>query len=209
MSGPVARRGPGRPPGADGAETRLKILHSARQVFSTIGFDRASLKQIAEDAGFTRNAIANYYPSKVALYRAALTSVHEVVDGQILDPARGQAGPIHRRVLAVFDLALATIRIDQTFVRFFVTSTADAIHHPGLREQAMKPIAMVRAHFAEVLAIGRSDAEIDTAIDIEAMTQLLVDLLWGLAVDAGFYSNEDQTRRTVEALERVVAAALI
>ncbi|MEZ0365842.1 TetR/AcrR family transcriptional regulator [Mycobacterium sp. pUA109] len=208
MSEAVAKRGPGRPPGADGAETRLKILHSARQVFSTIGFDRASLKQIAEDAGFTRNAIANYYPSKVALYRAALASVHDVVAGQILDPARRQIGPIDRQVLAVFDLAVATIRIDQTFVRFFVTSTGDAIHHPDLQEQAMQPISLVREYFGEVLAAARRGGEIDTATDTEATTQLLVDLLWGLAVDAGFYSDEHRIRRTLAALDRIVAAAL-
>jgi AcrR family transcriptional regulator len=200
VNNPVARRGPGRPPGADGGETRLKILHSARQVFSTIGFDRASLKQIAEDAGFTRNAIANYYPSKIELYRAALSSVHDVVITQILDPARQQTGPIDRRVLAVFEHAVATIRIDQTFVRFFVTSTADAIHHPDLQEQAMRPIVLVRKHFGEVLA----GADTDT----EATNQVLVDLLWGLAVDAGFYSDEHRTRRTLEALGRVVSAAL-
>lgn len=59
MSSSVARRRPGRPLGADGAGTRLKILHSARQVFATIGYERASLKQIAEEAGITRNAITN------------------------------------------------------------------------------------------------------------------------------------------------------
>ena len=59
VSSPVTRRRPGRPLGADGAETRLKILHSARQVFASTGYERASLKQIAEDAGITRNAIAN------------------------------------------------------------------------------------------------------------------------------------------------------
>lgn len=206
MTGPVARRGPGRPYGADGAETRLKILHSARQVFSTIGFDRASLRQIAEDAGFTRNAIANYYPSKIELYRAALASVHDVVMTEILGPAMLQTGSIDRRIVAVFDCAVATIRIDQTFVRFFVTSTADAIHHPDLREQAMRPLVLVREHFAAALDAARRDGEVDAGTDTEATTQILVDLLWGLAVDAGFYSDEHRTRRTLEALERIVAA---
>ena len=75
MNAPASRRRPGRPLGADGAETRAKILHSARQVFATTGYERASLKQIAEDAGITRNAITNYYTSKSELYGAALASV--------------------------------------------------------------------------------------------------------------------------------------
>jgi AcrR family transcriptional regulator len=103
VSSPVTRRRPGRPLGADGAETRLKILHSARQVFASTGYERASLKQIAEDAGITRNAIANYYASKIELYGAALASVQAVVAGQILDDAKNVTGSVHRRVMAVFE----------------------------------------------------------------------------------------------------------
>src|ERR1700742_5168 len=95
VSSPVTRRRPGRPLGADGAETRAKILHSARQVFATTGYERASLKQIAEDAGITRNAITNYYTSKSELYGAALASVHDVVAGQILDNAKKANGSVH------------------------------------------------------------------------------------------------------------------
>ena len=208
VSSPVTRRRPGRPLGADGAETRLKILHSARQVFASTGYERASLKQIAEDAGITRNAIANYYASKIELYGAALASVQAVVAGQILDDAKNVAGSVHRRVMAVFETAVAFSQTDETFVRFFVISTVDAITHPELREKALLPIDSVRQYVGNLLATALHAGEIDTEMDTEATTQVCMDLLWGLAMDIGFYSDEQRTQRTMRAIDRIVSATL-
>jgi AcrR family transcriptional regulator len=206
MSSPVGRRRPGRPLGADGAETRAKILHSARQVFSTTGYERASLKQIAEDAGITRNAIAHYYASKIALYGAALASVHDVVAGHILANAEGESGPIYRRVMAVFESAVEFSQTDETFVRFFVISTADAITHPELRDKALLPIDSVRNYVDDLLASAARAGEIDADIDTEATTQVCMDLLWGLAMDVGFYSDEQRAQRTMRAISRILDA---
>jgi AcrR family transcriptional regulator len=208
VSSPVIRRRPGRPLGADGAETRLKILHSARQVFATTGYERASLKQIAEEAGITRNAIANYYTSKIELYGAALASVQHLVAGQILDDARQVTGPVHRRVMAVFECAVAFNQVDDTFVRFFVISTADAITHPELREKALLPIDSVHQYVGSLLAAAARAGEIDAEMDTEATTQVCMDLLWGLAMDIGFYSDKQRTQRMMRAIDRIVAATL-
>jgi AcrR family transcriptional regulator len=208
VSSPVTRRRPGRPLGADGAETRLKILHSARQVFASTGYERASLKQIAEDAGITRNAIANYYASKIELYGAALASVQAVVAGQILDDAKNVTGSVHRRVMAVFESAVAFSQTDETFVRFFVISTVDAITHPELREKGLLPIDSVRQYVGNLLATALHAGEIDTEMDTEATTQVCMDLLWGLAMDIGFYSDEQRTQRTMRAIDRIVSATL-
>jgi AcrR family transcriptional regulator len=208
VSSPVTRRGPGRPLGADGAETRLKILHSARQVFASTGYERASLKQIAEDAGITRNAIANYYASKIELYGAALASVRAVVAGQILDDAKNVTGSVHRRVMAVFESAVAFSQTDETFVRFFVISTVDAITHPELREKALLPIDSVREYVGNLLATAVHAGEIDTEMDTEATTQVCMDLLWGLAMDIGFYSDEQRNQRTMRAIDRIISATL-
>ena len=206
MSSTVVRRRPGRPLGADGAETRLKILHGARQVFATTGYERASLKQIAQEAGLTRNAIAHYYPSKIALYGAALASVQDVVAGRILDDAKRVGGSVHRRVMAVFEGAVEFSQTDETFVRFFVISTAEAITHPELRDSALLPIDSVRDYVGNLLAAAADAGEIDADMDTEATTQVCMDLLWGLAMDIGFYSDEQRTQRTMRAIDRLVAA---
>jgi AcrR family transcriptional regulator len=173
-----------------------------------MGFDRASLRQIAEDAGITRNAIVNYYSSKMELYGASLASIQEVVLEQILGDAGQEAGPVHRRIMAVFERAVQTQADDETLVRFFVTSTTDAIYHPSLRDQVVLPLISVREHIKALLDGARDDGEIDDGIDTEATAQVCADLLWGLAFDISLSSDDLRARRTLAALSQVVAAAL-
>jgi AcrR family transcriptional regulator len=203
-----AARGPGRPPGADGAETRRRILHSARQVFSATGFDRASLKQIAEDAGVTRNAIANYYPSKAALHAAAFESIQRDAVTRILAQASEVDGPISRRVMALFEAAIELDTTDPSFVRFMITATVDATHHPELGDHSLRQLAAVRTFLTETLRSGQLDGDLDASLDVGATAQVLVDLLWGLAMDIGFFSDKRRTGHTLRAVSGLLHAAL-
>ncbi len=178
-------------------------------MFSTDGFDRASLKQIAEDAGLTRNAIANYYPNKVDLYVAALASIQEVAIPRILAEAAAVERPVHRRIMTVVETATAFSGIDETFIRFFVTASVDATHHPELRERALLPVATVRDFIQDALDTAQRQGEIDPATDTEATTRVIIDLLWGLALDTGFHPAKERIERTVQALDRLLAAALV
>jgi AcrR family transcriptional regulator len=173
-----------------------------------MGFDRASLKRIAEDAGVTRNAIVNYYSSKMELYGASLSSIQDIVLGQILDDAGVESGPVHHRVMAAFKRAVRTRQHDDTFVRFFVTSATYAIYHPSLRDQVVLPLVSGREYIKDLLDAARNGGEIGADIDTEATAQVCADLLWGLAVDISFTSDESRTRRTLAALSQIVAAAL-
>ncbi|HEV2675658.1 MAG TPA: helix-turn-helix domain-containing protein [Aliidongia sp.] len=51
---------------------RSLILAAARRVFESEGLDRASIRAIAREAGYTAGAIYFYFPSKEAIYGAIL-----------------------------------------------------------------------------------------------------------------------------------------
>ncbi len=201
-------RGPGRPPGVDGAETRRRILHSARMVFSSNGFDRASLKEIAEAAGLTRNAIANYFPGKAELHAAAFASIQRDGVSRILEEASGERGPVDRRIYALFASAIALHEVDATFVRFLISSSMDATHHPELRDHSLRQLADVRDYLRDTLADGVRGGELAADTDVAATAQVFVDLLWGLAMDIGFLSDPRRTPATLAALDRLIATAL-
>jgi AcrR family transcriptional regulator len=201
-------RGPGRPPGVDGAETRRRILQCARQVFSSCGFDRASLKEIAEAAGLTRNAIANYFPGKAELHAAAFASIQQEGVTRILAEAGQVSGPVDRRIYAMFASAIALHEVDPTFVRFLISSSMDATHHPELRDHSLRQLADVRDHLRDTLAEGVRAGELAAETDVAATAQVFVDLLWGLAMDIGFLSDPRHTPATLAALDRLIAAAL-
>lgn len=60
----------GRRPGASG--TREAILGAAARQFAQSGYDRASLRAIAADAGVDQKLIAHYFGSKQQLFVAAI-----------------------------------------------------------------------------------------------------------------------------------------
>lgn len=59
----------GRPPGPSGAYQgqRDHLLQAAAAVFARGGFDAASMREVAEEAGLSVGALYHYFPSKEAL----------------------------------------------------------------------------------------------------------------------------------------------
>src|SRR3981189_3951077 len=59
-------------PAGHRAETRGKIIQSARRLFNRYGFDRVSVDQIMSGAGLTRGGFYSYFESKSDLYAEVL-----------------------------------------------------------------------------------------------------------------------------------------
>ena len=69
MTNALHRR-PGRPPGA--TNTRDLVLAAARRAFTEKGYDAASLRQIAGDAGVDQGMVRHFFADKAGLFRAAM-----------------------------------------------------------------------------------------------------------------------------------------
>src|SRR5512143_1004697 len=54
------------------AETRRRLLASARRIFLRKGFHAASLADVAKDAGYTKGAVFSQFESKADLFLALL-----------------------------------------------------------------------------------------------------------------------------------------
>jgi len=57
--------------------SRDRILDAAMEVFAQTGYRRASMDQVAEAAGLTRQAVYHYFRSKADLFRASVEALHE------------------------------------------------------------------------------------------------------------------------------------
>jgi len=87
MTAPQAgRRGPGRRPGESG--TRQAILDAARSQFAAHGWDRATIRAIAREAGVDPALVLHFFGSKAFLFAAAMqwpfdtdAAVEEVLAG--------------------------------------------------------------------------------------------------------------------------------
>jgi AcrR family transcriptional regulator len=55
-----------------------RILSAAENIFGRFGYRRASMSEIAQEAGLTRQALYHHYPGKEALFRAVVEQLHEL-----------------------------------------------------------------------------------------------------------------------------------
>lgn len=71
---PDAPRGRGRPPAGQDPYKRVGILLGADQVFSAVGFDVASMDDIAKAAGVSKATLYVYFKDKTTLFSAMIAA---------------------------------------------------------------------------------------------------------------------------------------
>lgn len=120
----------GRPPRI----SREQLLDAARRVFAEQGFDGATLADVAAPLGVTPAAILRYYPSKQALFTAAMSSAGVGVPPYVEELAAVDASEDPRIVLR---------RFAEQFVPFVMKvirpSIAVSMHHSARATTVVVP----------------------------------------------------------------------
>jgi AcrR family transcriptional regulator len=95
-----------RGPRADGGQAREQILEAARRQFGARGYDGATMRAIAADAGVDVALVSYYYGSKSGVFVAALrlpVNPTDVIDGLLAGPREDLGERLVRRLLGVWD----------------------------------------------------------------------------------------------------------
>lgn len=90
----VPRRG-GRPPAGTDPQKRLQILEGASRVFTSVGYDAATMNDVAREADVSKATLYVYFPNKEKLFAAICgekrdRNISEVL--ATLDPTRPLEG---------------------------------------------------------------------------------------------------------------------
>ena len=148
----------GRPPGKDSAETRAAILAAAREQFVRVGYERATNRDIAAQAGVTAAAIYQYFDSKVELYVAVATETMTEQLPVLREAVRGATGA--REALA------ALVRIEQSTPRnalaaqFMGSTAVEMKQHPELARALVAHPGAVFDLIADIVRGGERNGEI-------------------------------------------------
>lgn len=202
-----SRRRRGRPPASDGPSTEERILQTAREVFAELGYENSTFGEIAERAGVTRPAVNHYFRSKKQLYQAVFESAQQsVVDAGVMRAA--DRGHLAERLTAFLETASQADSVDRSYARFITSSLLDGFRHPELRDHADSQLDSVRRFVRETLeeAIARGDARAD--LDVPAVTEMLVAIMWGMGLYAGFVGTHDQLETVVDQFSRLLKGSL-
>lgn len=108
VSRTLAEPAPVSPPPRRRAEGREDIVRSAVRLFAARGYDLVSTKEIASEAGLTIGALYHHFPSKQALYEAAMLLVlDELPEAPVTDEGLAPRAALERLV-AWITMAIST-----------------------------------------------------------------------------------------------------
>jgi AcrR family transcriptional regulator len=202
-----ARRAPGRPPGAVREATRARIVEAACQCFAQRGYAHTSNRDIAERAGLTTGALYHYFGSKAELFAA----VHRHVQSVLLAAYRRafeEERTCVAQLCAGLEAALALSRVQPALVQFAAVAALEIQRHPELSASVATDTQDIRGFFRHLLAAGRRRGEIARTVDREAVVNVVVSALFGLAWLRGQLERQADYEAAIRAFQRLLQGAL-
>jgi AcrR family transcriptional regulator len=104
------------------AESRAKIIATARRLFAERGFDGCNVSEIAKQAGMSQGNIYWHFPSKEAIFQAVLVDGFQAIGGTMAEAATSAGSGLEKfdRFLEAF-LALTREEGGDEFVTIMIT----------------------------------------------------------------------------------------
>ena len=208
---PAVRRRPGRPRGGVVmADTRQAIIEAAIRCFAQQGYDKASNRRIAADAGVTATLLYHYFDSKPALYRCALQTANAMlVDAYRSAAARIPDATSMEQLCLGVEHALALSRRQAGLMAFAAASAGEIARHDELDWLDPADADAFPEFFRELLRRAHRRGELARGVDVEAAAQMLVACISGLAALDGTPTGTKDLATLLRAFQRMLSGDLM
>lgn len=192
-------------------EKRRQILEGARRVFSTLGFDAASVSDIAREAGVSKGTLYVYFENKEQLFSALIDQERQLIQADLFATLDRNDDPA--TTLRAFGERFARLMTAERIVRAqrVVVSMAERMPELTCAFYAAGPAAT-----AERLATylrSQTDAGALMVLDPELAAAQFIDLTQSLLARPRLYgavsgeATDAAIERSVEGAVRVFLAA--
>jgi AcrR family transcriptional regulator len=166
---------------ATGVRTRDALLGAAARVFLARGFQAASLREIASEAGLTTGAVDSNFEGKADLFLAVL---EEKLDPRLaVMYEAGRTAPQRRLGAAVGEEFAAYVRQRRRWLTLLIDFWAQAARDPKLRPKFAERHGKLRSAIAEVLAERADRLGLSLALPAEQLATVVIALTNGMAVE--------------------------
>jgi AcrR family transcriptional regulator len=159
-------------------ETRAKLLESALQTFSQVGFEAASIDEICAAAGVSKGAYYHHFPSKQAVFIELLESWLTGIDEQIA-AARAETPDVSQAFIKMGAALPGIFRDAERRLPMFLEFWARASRDPEVWERTISPYHRYRDVFAAWIRQGVREGAF-REMDAQAGARMLIALAIGL-----------------------------
>jgi AcrR family transcriptional regulator len=160
----------GRPVGANGEQTRRRIIVAAMRCVAEVGSAQASIREIAKAANMTSGSLYHYFPNKSELLKATGQEIEEIVLPR-LQAAAAQSDDVVDRIGAVLDES-KRLKRDYPYLTAFLRAirAESAVElrrggpkYPGSR--ALRDVVTEIVEDARVQGVLASDTSVVAAVE--------------------------------------------
>lgn len=204
---PTAGRRPGRPPAAKADETRQRIMHAARLIFSERGYDGATFQAIAARADLTRPAINHYFSSKRVLYREVLEQTNNLVIGAGIRKAKRET-TLMARLTAFISAAVRANSDNPSVSAFLITAVLESQRHPELSRIENDSVRISREFLTWAVNDAIEHREVVGNIDASALVETLLVVLCGVGFYSGYVRTYEEMLAVTDVLRQLLEGAL-
>jgi AcrR family transcriptional regulator len=165
------------------ARTRERLLDAARKVFAREGFQRASIEQIAEDAGYTIGALYSNFASKADLFIAVFEEYAAERSREIEAAAADAEGAGPMAAAAAANQWMDKLVTDPDWFPVFLEFSAYAARDSQLAHKFAVPLGAVRAAIERLIVAGTNETSMALALPPQEIATAIKALGNGLALE--------------------------
>ena len=161
-------------------ETRSKIIESAIKLFSTRGFNAASVDDICKDAGISKGAFYHHFESKQALFLALLDGWLQTIDNAIEASKDLTVPETFMQMTAAFPYIFETAGEGlPMFLEFWLQASRDK----KIWEASIAPYRRYHKYFTTLIKKGVDEGSF-VEVDPELTARMIVSTAMGLLLQS-------------------------
>ena len=187
--------------------TKAAVLEAAEKVFLSQGYEGATIKAIADEAGVSPGTVLNAEPSKAALLMAILSNEVEMIAESVEQMEAALSGNLADRIIALMQIMLeGQSRNSELFAAAVGHSwmVADPTYQAAFdqMELAWRPLR-------RVVETGIADGELRQDVDVDTLIAVLSDLFLGAMRASRRNEYEERLIIPLESRVRVVIEGML
>jgi AcrR family transcriptional regulator len=162
-------------------KTRSCLVEAAAKVFSRRGYDKASLDEVAEEAGFTKGAVYSNFKGKEDLFLATIDAHFEERLGaikRVMQEEPDEQGTAHAAGMDFME----KLNRDPEYFALFFEFWAYAQRNPAVKKKFLPRVQRFRSALAELFE-AKSDMGLELPMPSEHLASMLIAMAAGVAME--------------------------
>ena len=189
------------------ATNRDAILVAATQLFLENGYDRTPLARVAEQAGVSRATLFKQFPTKEALFEAAVLAAGGSTASEPLDVPTED----FEEGLALLGRAYAELLTRPEMTALMRTVIAESPKFPKLRERTfdfgtLPVLTALGRYLRDAQAAGIAEIDDPEMTSAQFLGMIASSVFWPRLVQGTWSITYDERERVVEEAARTIAA---